>query len=199
MQIPDTGYYDYHPTVALSRSIVVGGAPSAVYREVGHDLAALAGLPIVDLDRWLEHQVGQSLWDFLQQEGVENLRRMESALLVKALSTKPCGLIVVGEGLLAQASNRHLIRESAAFAYLSLPAPAAYWGLRQQIGEHGPRLHPHVPYPLVQFEQLRPLLDALGEAEKGADWVCAVENKLAQEILAQLFEALPALGRVGEK
>ncbi|MFT5085774.1 MAG: shikimate kinase [Candidatus Latescibacterota bacterium] len=199
MQIPDRGYYDYHPTVALSRSIVLGGTPSAVYREVGHDVAALAGLPLIDLDRWLEHQVGQSLWDFLQQEGVEKLRRMESELLVKALSTSPCGLIIAGEGLLAQASNRHLIKESAAFAYLSLPSTAAYWELRRQIGKHGPRLHPHVPYPLMEFEQLRPLLDALGEAERGADWVCAVENRLAQEVLAQLFEALPALGRVDKE
>ncbi len=198
MQIPDSGYYDYHPTVALSRSVVLGGTPSAAYREVGHDLAALTGLPLIDLDRWLEHQVGQSLWDFLQREGEDKLRYMETELLVKSLSNSPCGLIIAGEGVLAQAANRRLIKERAALAYLSLPPTAAYWELRRQIGEGGPRLHPNVPYPLVQFAQLRPLLDALEEAKKGADWICAVENKPVQEVLAQLFAALPNLGKTDQ-
>ena len=29
-------YYDYHPTVQIERPIVLGGVPSAPYREVGH-------------------------------------------------------------------------------------------------------------------------------------------------------------------
>ena len=79
-------------------------------------------------------------------------------------------------------------------AYLSLPPTAAYWELRREFAERGPRLYPHVPYPLLAFEQLRPLLNALGAAEKGADWLCAVENKLVQDVLAELFVALPSLG-----
>lgn len=193
MQIPDSGYYDYHPTVALSRSVVLGGTPGAAYREVGHDLAALSGLPLIDLDCLLEHQVGQSLWDFLQREGEDTLRHLENELLVKSLENSPCGLVIAGGGVLAQAANRRLIKEKAALAYLSLPPPAAYWELRR-MGERGPRLHPHVPYPLLTFAQLRPLLDSLKVAEQGADWLCAIENKPMQEVLALLFAALPDLG-----
>ena len=194
MQIPDPDYYDYHPTVALSRCVVLGGTPSAAYREVGHDLAALTGLPLIDLDRLLEHQVGASLWDFLQREGEDKLRRLENELFAKSLETSPCALIIAGGGVLVQESNRRLIKGRAALAYLSLPPTAAYWELRREFAERGPRLYPHVPYPLLAFEQLRPLLNALGAAEKGADWLCAVENKLVQDVLAELFVALPSLG-----
>lgn len=193
MQIPDPGYYDYHPTVALSRSVVLGGTPSAAYREVGHNLAALSGLPLIDLDCLLEHQVGQSLWDFLQREGEEKLRHLENELLAKSLENSPCGLVIAGGGVLAQAANRLLIKERAALAYLSLPPTAAYWELRR-IGERGPRLHPHVPYPLLTFAQLRPLLDSLEAAEQGADWLCGIENRPVQDVLAQLFAVLPDLG-----
>ena len=51
--------------------------PGTPYREVGHYLTSLTGLSLLDLDRWLEHQVGKSLWDFVQSEGEHVLRQKE--------------------------------------------------------------------------------------------------------------------------
>lgn len=72
MNMSDSSYYDYHPTVQLARPLALGGVPGAPYREVGHHLATLTGLTLIDLDRWIEHQVGQSLWDLYGKTARKN-------------------------------------------------------------------------------------------------------------------------------
>ncbi len=188
-------YYDYHPTVQIERPIVLGGVPSAPYREVGHYLATLSGLTLVDLDRWLEHQVGTSLWDFVQAEGEDALRRGESEYLERALNAHPHGLIIVGEGTLAQQENCRLIGEEAALIFLSLAPTSVYWQVRQQISERGPRYHPHIPQPLTHYQQLRPLFEALEGAERAADQVLAMDHCSVQDVVDVLLEGLPTLGK----
>ena len=189
----DSSYYDYHPTLQLERPVVLGGMPGTPYREVGHYLTSLTGLPLLDLDRWLEHQVGESLWDFVQSEGEHVLRQKEFEYLDRALLAKPCGLLVVGEGTLAQADNRRRIGESASLVYLSSAPSAAYWQVRQQISERGPRYHPHVPQPLTHFDVLRPLIEALDKAREDANLVLAVDNLSVQDVVDVIFDALPSL------
>ena len=189
----NSSYYDYHPTLQLERPVVLGGMPGTPYREVGHYLTSLTGLPLLDLDRWLEHQVGESLWDFVQSEGEHVLRQKEFEYLDRALLAKPCGLLVVGEGTLAQADNRRRIGESASLVYLSSAPSAAYWQVRQQISERGPRYHPHVPQPLTHFDVLRPLIEALDKAREDANLVLAVDNLSVQDVVDAIFDALPSL------
>lgn len=193
MNMSDSSYYDYHPTVQLARPLALGGVPGAPYREVGHHLATLTGLTLIDLDRWIEHQVGQSLWDFVREDGEEELRRKEFEYLNRALAAQPRGLIIVSEGTLAREENRRQLRESAALIYLSLSPSTMYWEVRQQISERGPRSHPHVPQPLTHFDQLRFLIDALAPAQASADLVCPMDNSSVQEVLGVLFEKLPDL------
>jgi len=189
----NSSYYDYHPTLQLERPVVLGGMPGTPYREVGHYLTSLTGLPLLDLDRWLEHQVGESLWDFVQSEGEHVLRQKEFEYLDRALLAEPCGLLVVGEGTLAQADNRRRIGESASLVYLSSAPSAAYWQVRQQISERGPRYHPHVPQPLTHFDVLRPLIEALDKAREDANLVLAVDNLSVQDVVDAIFDALPSL------
>jgi len=189
----NSSYYDYHPTLQLERPVVLGGMPGTPYREVGHYLTSLTGLPLLDLDRWLEHQVGESLWDFVQSEGEHVLRQKEFEYLDRALLAEPCGLVIVGEGTLAQADNRRRIGESASLVYLSSAPSAAYWQVRQQISERGPRYHPHVPQPLTHFDVLRPLIEALDKAREDANLVLAVDNLSVQDVVDAIFDALPSL------
>ena len=189
----NSSYYDYHPTLQLERPVALGGMPGTPYREVGHYLTSLTGLSLLDLDRWLEHQVGESLWDFMQSEGEHVLRQKEFEHLDRALLAEPCGLLIVGEGTLAQPANRRRIRESASLVYLSSAPSAAYWQVRQQISERGPRYHPHVPQPLTHFDVLRPLIEALDQARGDANLVLSVDNRSVQDVVDVIFDALPSL------
>ena len=53
MTMSNSSYYDYHPTLQLERPVVLGGMPGTPYREVGHYLTSLTGLPLLDLERLL--------------------------------------------------------------------------------------------------------------------------------------------------
>jgi shikimate kinase len=187
-------YYDHYPTVVLDRPLLLSGLPGVPYREVGHDLAALSGLPLADLDHWVEHQAGQSLWELLQAQGEEILRHMEVRLLEKALKARPCSLVLLGDSALGRPAIREAIQGRAALVYLEVLPATFYWELRRRQRQHGPRAHPFVPFPLENFAQLRPLLEALQPGREQADLVLDVQNRPPQEVVSLLFEALPRLG-----
>ena len=192
MENPPGNYYDYNPTIALERPVVLGGVPSSPYREVGHSLGALAGLPLVDLDHWIEHHVGASLWEALRQRGESALRDTGVELLAKALTSRPCSLVVLGAAAPLVATALEKLRQRAALVWLDGPPTALYWTLRQQQQERGPQPFPFVPFPLERFDQLKPLLESLRLYRERADLCLEVVE--VQEAVSQLFAALPRLG-----
>ena len=190
MQNPPNNYYDHYPTVALTRPVVLGGVPTAPYREVGHNLGALGGLPLIDLDHWLEHHFGSSLWEALHQRGEAAVSETARALMAKAVETRPCSLVVIGAA--AVLVGVPLNREQAALVWLDAAPTALYWTLRQEQQEKGPQPFPCVPFPLERFGQLEPLLDVLRMYAERADLCLEVVE--VQETVNQLFAALPRLG-----
>ncbi|MEW6755845.1 MAG: shikimate kinase, partial [Candidatus Latescibacterota bacterium] len=149
------GYYDAGSTLVLSRPVALIGYPGVAYRQVGHDLASLTGLSLIDLDRWVEHTAGMSLWALLQGRGLEVMRELEARLLAHALEVRPHGLLILGDGALVRPENRLRLHDTAAIVYLHLPLVTAYWELRQQILVNPPGPCPFVPHPLEHCEQLR--------------------------------------------
>ena len=192
MEQPPDNYYDYYPTIALERPVVLGGVPSAPYREVGHSLGALAGLPLVDLDHWLEHHAGMSLWEALRQRGEPALCEAAKELIAKALASRPCSLILLGEAAPLVESVLEGVQKSAALVWLHAPPTALYWALRQAQQDKGPHPFPFVPFPLEHFEQLKPLLQTLRLYRQQADLCLEVFE--IRETVNQLFAALPELG-----
>lgn len=191
MEEPPGDYYDYYPTIALGRPVVLGGVPTAPYREVGHSLAALAGLPLVDLDHWIEHQAGMSLWEALRQQGEPAVRTTATELLTQALASQPCSLVILGAAAPLIGTLLKQVQQSAALIWFDRPPTALYWTLRQQQ-EQGPQPFPFVPFPLERFDQLKPLLESLRLYRQQADLCLQVFE--IQEMVNQLFAALPKLG-----
>jgi len=189
----DSGYYDHHPAFALSRPVALIGFPGVEYRQVGHDLASLTGLPLVDLDRWIEHQAGQSLWQLLRDQGTVALRHLETQLLEKALISRPHGLIVLGDGVLIDAENLKRVRGTAAVIYFRLPPATAYWELRRQLREQPPGPSPFLPVPLESSAQLEPLWVERRPGFESAHLVVDMEGKRPEDVVPTLFEALPRL------
>ena len=186
------GYYDYHPTIALRRPVVLGGVPSSPYREVGHNLGALVGLPLVDLDHWIEHHVGASLWKALSQRGESDLRGTAIKLLNKALTSRPCGLVILGEAALLVETALKSLQEEAALIWLDTSPTALYWNLRQKQREQGSQPFPFVPFPLERFDQLKPLLESLRSFRENADFCLEVVDTL--QTVDRLCKVLPRLG-----
>ena len=88
-----------------SVQIVLIGFLGVDQHGLGRDLAALSGLPLIEVDRWVEHAAGQSLVALVQTQGIEALRQLEDRFLAQALTTRPPGIVVLGDGALIKESN----------------------------------------------------------------------------------------------
>lgn len=179
----------------LSKPLVLIGFPGIEYRQVGRDLAALTGLPFIDVDQWVEHQAGQSLWALVQSRGEDLLHQARARLLDKALNSRPCGIVVVGDGTaLTEPARLEQVVEAAVVVYFKLSLAMAYWTLRRQLRERGLLAHPFLPHPLDSSEQLRPLFAACQMGCESAHMTIDMEHRDTDEAVRLMMEALPRLG-----
>ena len=149
-----SNYYEHGPLVLLQRPIALIGFLGVDQHGLGRDLAALSGLPLIEVDRWIEHEAGQSLVALVQTQGIEALRQLEDRFLAQALATRPPGIIVLGDGALLKETNLRQVLDKATLVYLKLSLASTYWRLRQQAV----RPHPLLLQPPENTEELRPLL-----------------------------------------
>ena len=100
------GYYDYGPLVDLRKPVALAGYLTEETRVVGYRLAALLGLPSIDLDRRIEHQSGRSVWSLVWDESEARYRQLERQELRRAVRERPCGILSLGDGTLMDEENR---------------------------------------------------------------------------------------------
>ncbi len=149
-----SNYYEHGPLVLLQRPVALIGFLGVDQHGLGRDLAALSGLPLIEVDRWIEHEAGQSLVALVQTQGIEALRQLEDRFLAQALTTRPPGIIVLGDGALLKEANLRQVLAKATLVYLKLSLASTYWKLRHQaVG-----LHPLLLQPPESTGELRPLL-----------------------------------------
>ena len=116
----------------LQRPIVLIGFLGVDQHGLGRDLAALSGLPLIEVDRWIEHEAGQSLIALVQTQDIEALRQLEDRFLAQALATRPPGIVVLGDGALIKEANLRQVLDKATLVYLKLSLASTYWKLRHQ-------------------------------------------------------------------
>ena len=168
------GYYDdYHPQVSLRCPIALVGVLTEPARRLGHWLAAMEGLPFVDLDRRVEHTAGCSLWALVAARGEAHYRALEARALDAALRERPAGVLVGGDGLALASANRDRLR--AQTHWVGLTASAATLTTIAQQAAQVPSGHWHptrreVLMDSSQIEDFRALrVSALAEAAATVD------------------------------
>ena len=187
------GYYDAAPTVLMDNPLALIGPPGGQHPEVGYDLASLSGLPLVNLDQWVEHHAGQSLWRLVQTEGEATYRRLETELLPKALNAKPPGILILGDGALLNSANQRQLLIASTLVYFKLRPSTVYWRLRQQVEAQESRPHPLISLPLENPDQIRPLLDVRIPGYHQAHRTIDMEEKDVREAVQLLLKTLQAL------
>ena len=186
-----SNYYEHGPLVLLQRPVALIGFLGVDQHGLGRDLAALSGLPLVEVDRWIEHAAGQSLVSLVQTQGIEALRQLEDRFLAQALTTRPPGIIVLGDGALLKEANLRQVLDKATLVYLKLSLASTYWKLRHQTAG----LHPLLLQPPESTGELRPLL---AECQGGFDQahVTLDMDEMTPEVaLRLLLERLPQWGK----
>ena len=153
------------------------GMPGSGKSTIGVVLAKHWVRPFVDTDIQLQNDLGMSLQTFLDQRGIEGLRRAESECV---LGLSPAGHIVAtgGSVVYSEAAMRFL-REQTRVIYLQL----SYENMCSRLGDYAQRgiaadlsggLRP-------MFEERQPLYERYAEIVIDA-------NQSVPEVLADLLE-----------
>lgn len=154
------GYYDHGPTVHLDRPVALAGYLTEETRVVGYRLAALLGLPSIDLDRRIEHLSGRSVWSLLWDESEARYRQLERQELRRAVRERPCGILSLGDGTLLDEENRDLLHRHSHLVAIDLDLANTYWRLKASERADMAFWHPLYPGPLERIEQVRPFWQA---------------------------------------
>lgn len=88
-------YYAPHARVQLRRHVAIVGPPALDLSQIGRAVAGLCGVPLHDIARLIEHDVGASLRTLLKRGGPEEVRARAVRATRRALSDRPYGVIVV--------------------------------------------------------------------------------------------------------
>ena len=109
------GYYDRMVTHSLELPLALCGFIGAGVPETAAALCALTGLPLIDIERQLEHQAGTSLH---QRMDHPNLNSAEASLVERALVHQPSAVIALRASSLNNPKVAALIGAKAHLIYL---------------------------------------------------------------------------------
>ena len=185
-----SNYYEPGPLVLLQRPVALIGFLGVDQHGLGRDLAALSGLPLIEVDRWIEHAAGQSLVALVQTQGIEALRQLEDRFLAQALVARPPGVVVLGDGALLKEANLRQVLAKATLVYLKLSLASIYWKLRHQA--LGP--HPLLLRPPESTAQLRSLLAERQGGFDQAHVTLDMDEMAPEAALRYLLDKLPQWG-----
>ena len=191
----DEGYYSHLPTRALERPLALVAFPGDEHHRAGHSLAARTGIPFVDVDRWVEHEAGQSLWELVDHLGEAAYRRLEAAQVRRALAALPASIIALGDGSLLDDGSRQSVLREATLVHLNRDLANAYWRLRELESTGSRPLHPFLSSPISDIDQLRPTFNARQQAYRQAHHVIDLESKNGGRIGRRLRELVEELSR----
>lgn len=91
---------------------------------VSRVLAKRAGLPLIDIDKYIEKQEGRKIKEIFAAEGEEGFRRIETMTLA-SLAFEPKSIISCGGGIVGSAVNRAIVKALGNVIYLKVPCDEA--------------------------------------------------------------------------
>ena len=185
-----SGYYDYHPKVIPEQPIAIIGFPGARVALIGAAVSALTGLTLHELDRLIEHESGSTISLLVLNESESALRRLESKLLQRVLSSKPPGIITLGEGAMLDEDNRRRIKQQAKLIYIELAATELFAQLRKELAESPGKYFHLFPSSPEKTEDLQPFFAERLPFYREADLTINASNKHPTQVAQEIIDAL---------
>ncbi len=112
-------YYDPYPAFYLERPKVLVGPIGGGIALTAASASAMLGLPLIDIDRLVEHEFGADFRDVVREHGWRKWRNVEFQMLKRSMGQRPAGIIALGEGALEDERVRELVIEEAEGWYLA--------------------------------------------------------------------------------
>lgn len=164
------------------RSIFLVGFMACGKTTVGPLLAAGLGLPFTDLDQLIESKRHLTIAEIIGQQGEEEFRQLETAMLREVIETAP-GVIAPGGGAITRSENRVLMATAGTVVWLDAPFDLCWERIRQDKVER----------PLARNEEgararYKSRLPLYHEASRR---VAVAAEMTPAEIAARIIEVVP--------
>ena len=114
----DDPYYSCAPTVQLERPVALAGFLGSRVPLTGALLSAMTGLPLVDLDRAVEHEAGRSTQRIDRELGLGSRVVLEGRVLSRVLRERPPPIIALGYDTLNDEGLLALLRAQSRLLYI---------------------------------------------------------------------------------
>ena len=163
------GYYDPYPLIYLDQPLCLIGFMGSDVHSVAYFLSSLSGVPFVELDKLVEHEVGMSLAQLYLEEGEARWRQLELKHLERALKMRPARIICLGDGTLLNDHAARLCAESSTLVYLRRPQQTLYTRVVQKRKESPQRFPLWVRQEPMNISELLPLLSTREPSYERAD------------------------------
>lgn len=188
-------YYSPHPTLRLGEPLLLGGQVGSGVAAIARAMTARTGLPFSEVDRMVENSAGQSLARLLEARGLARLAEECLVALQRALSRRPCGIVVLGSGALRPGDLLPFLG-LARFVYVERPADVLLRRIRGQLEK--------TPGSLFQFQlavpetaaELGPILTAQEPALRSAHITVQAEDQHPNQVASQLLGSLDRIMEV---
>lgn len=138
-QCVDDPYYSPSPLLILDRPLALVGFLGARVPQTAAMFSALTGVPLLDLERMVEHRVGSSLVRFVLTEGLDALHTAEEALLRQQLRLSPPPVLALGPATLQHPASARLIRRHATLVYIQRDMLEMYGNLLDELDDASSR------------------------------------------------------------
>ena len=113
-------YYSPHPTMVLKRPLAICGFWGARVPETAIRISCVTGIPVVDIERGLEHHLGMSLGEFVDINGPHRLLAEEEKYLPRMLPTGVLPpIVILRPQTMLSSRNRRLLLSRTETVYLN--------------------------------------------------------------------------------
>ena len=185
-------YYSPHPRLVLERPMLIAGEIGCGARMVGRTPAARTGLPFVEVDRRIEHEVGTSVADLVARTSVDAVSRRARNVLEACALQRPAGVIVL-DAAWPNLEVRSLIGRRMEFVYLERSASYLLARIEKEVHRGGRWLLRDQPFRFRSPDDLAPLRAARSELLSSATVRYDAADQHAHEIVDGLLECLEAV------
>ena len=105
-------YYSFHPTFQLKEHCYVTSFFGTPLPQASRFFQTLSGVPVIDIERLLEHELGSRLAHYNQRHHLDDLHKIECSLLMKVAKEQP-SLVVLRPSTLRYRKSRNFLQEKS--------------------------------------------------------------------------------------
>jgi len=186
------GYYDNHPSFIPEKPIALIGLPGAEVPRIARAITMTTGLPLIELERWIEHESGKSIPQVVLEDGGNGIHEIQSKLLRRALRSKPQSVIALGHRAMERAEDRQLILDLSTCFYVRRTIFELFQVLRHEVEEYPARYAEFIMGPPESVQDLKSMYDEREAELLNATVILDTAGKSCAALGAEILEEVKA-------